>query len=146
MMGIYIVTLIFLIPCSVWDVRTRRVPIWWLATGCMAGIAVSLGLIVTGEALIWNLAFAISPGVFLIALSIVTEQQVGMGDGICALILGFLLGIPEIYAALIIALLLSSIYAGMLLITRRGSRRTRMPWIPFMTMGVVTVIVQRITG
>lgn len=141
-----VAALVFLVPCSIWDVRTRTIPIPWMAAGGVLAIGAAATQAIAGETDVVNLLFAMSPGIFLIALSIVTEQQIGAGDGIGAAILGLFLGAPGVYIALMGALFLSSIFAAGLLLTHRGSRYSRMPWIPFMTAGVVLFLVLEWTG
>lgn len=141
-----VVALILLIPCSVQDIRTRTVPAWWLAAGSAVALCMAGWLVHSGETEMVNLAFAGSPGVFLLALSMVTEQQIGMADGICAMILGMLIGSPWIYITLVISLILSSVCAGVLLMSRKGNSRTRMPWIPFLTAGHLLLCVMRVCG
>lgn len=137
MMGGCAVALVYLVPCSIWDVKTREIPILWMAAGGIIAVCAAVWYVATGETGAVNLLFAMSPGIFLLALSIITEQQIGAGDGISAAILGLLIGAPMIYMVLMGALLLSSIYAAGLLVLRKGSRHSRMPWIPFMTAGLL---------
>lgn len=143
MTGIYMAALLFLIPCSIQDVRTRTIPVCCLILGGILSLLTTVWMVLSGETTVMRQLFASSPGVSLIALSLVTERQIGMADGICAALLGLLIGNPDIYIVLAVALLLSSLCAGILLVLRRGTRRTRMPWIPFMTAGVIVVLFVR---
>lgn len=140
MIGNYVAALAFLIPCSIWDIRTRQIPVLWLVAGGLVSLCAAGWSAMTGESGIVSMVFAMSPGMFLLALSIVTEQQIGVGDGISAAILGLFLGAPMIYMVLMGALFLSSICAAVLLISHRGARHSRMPWIPFMAAGVIVSI------
>lgn len=141
MMCVYAAVLLFLVPCSVWDVRTRTIPVWWLASGGVLSLVAAGYQYCAGNVGIWEILMAISPGLGLLALSLITEQQIGVGDGICVLIPGLLVGTPAIYMITMLALLLSSGAAVTLLITHRGSRKSRMPWIPFVTVSVMLVMV-----
>lgn len=132
-----IVALIFLVPCSIWDIKTREIPIPWMAAGGITAVCIAGWSVIAGEVDIINLLFAMSPGIFLLALSIVTEHQIGAGDGISAAILGIFIRVPMIYMVLMGALILSSIYAAGLLVLHKGSRRSRMPWLPFVTAGFI---------
>lgn len=141
-----VAALVFLVPCSIWDIRTREIPVLWLAAGGLTAVGAAITLVASGETDAVNLLFAMSPGIFLIALSIVTERQIGAGDGIGATILGLFVGAPGVYIALMGALFLSSVFAAGLLLTHRGSRHSRIPWIPFMTAGMVLFLILERTG
>lgn len=135
----YIAALVFLIPCTVWDVKTREIPALWLVVCGIASVMIAVWSVMTGGEGIADIVLALSPGLFLIALAIVTEHQIGLADGISGSILGLCLGSPAIYMVLMAALLLSSGYAAVLLISHKGSRHSRMPWIPFLAAGVIAV-------
>lgn len=133
----YIAALVFLIPCTVWDVRTREIPAQWLVVCGIASVMIAVWSVMTGGEGIADIVLALSPGLFLIALAIVTEHQIGLADGISGSVLGLCLGSPAIYMVLMAALLLSSGYAAVLLVSHKGTRNSRMPWIPFLAAGVI---------
>lgn len=136
-----IAALLFLVPCGIRDLRTRTVPAAWLAAGGLCALLVAGSRIRGGEISIWNPLLGLSPGVLLLALSWLTEQQIGMADGIAACIIGVMLGSPAVYLALTVALLLSSGCGMVLLAAHRANRRTRLPWLPFLAAGVVVTAV-----
>lgn len=136
MQTIHIVTLIYLIIGSILDIRSKVLPRRYL----LSGAALALGLagyqgIQSGTGAAWNLLGAL-PGVLLLALAWITQEQIGSGDGICVMIVGALIGTPLIYLVLMTAFLFSSICAAGLLVTRRGNKNSRMPWLPFLAAGL----------
>lgn len=133
----YVIPMIFLIPCSIHDIRTRSVPMVWLVIGGACAVLVGGSRVYLGTTSVWNLLVALSPGALLLALSWLTRQQIGYGDGIAVSILGIMLGSPGIYLALMLALVLSSLWSIGILATRRGNRHTQLPWLPFLAAGVV---------
>lgn len=136
-----LVALLFLIPCGIRDLRTRTVPVSWLVGGAFLALILTGSRIYTGEISIWNPLFAVAPGMLLLALSWMTERQIGVADGVAASIIGAMLGSPGIYLALMTALLLSSGCGVVLLAMHRGTRSTRIPWLPFLAAGVVVTAV-----
>lgn len=132
----YIMALVYLAIGGVQDIRTRTVPHRYLLAGMLlAAAAVGVQGYREGTAVIANL-FAAVPGVLLLALSWITRGEIGVGDGICVAIAGLLIGTPMIYLMLMLSLLFSSICAAGLLVTRRGTRHSRMPWLPFLAAGL----------
>lgn len=134
-MGIFIV--IWLLSMSVWDVKNRGVPVWLLGSG---GIVVSAAAFVRWSAKDdWiGLCLGLIPGVVILLLTVIT-QMVGLGDGIALLSLGMYAGGGTGFAALALGLFAASVYAVILLHTRRGSGQTRMPFLPFLTLGWLIV-------
>lgn len=135
MQTIHIVTLIYLIIGSILDIRSKVLPRRYL----LSGAALALGLagyqgMQSGIGAVWNLLGAL-PGLMLLALAWITQEQIGGGDGICVMIVGVLIGTPLIYLVLMTAFLFSSICAAGLLVTGKGTRDSRMPWLPFLTAG-----------
>lgn len=138
------ITVTMLVIWSVRDVRKRAIPAWWLAAGGIFALAVAGHRLLVGETGAWGLLMAISPGVFLMALSIITARQIGIGDGICVVIVGLLLGTPGIWMALMAALLLSSGYALFLLVIRHVSRGSVIPWFPFVAAGTMLTMAMEV--
>lgn len=136
----YLGAIAVLIPLSIRDARKRTIPARWLMIGAVLAIAAAGGDVYIGAAGIWDKIAATVPGLCLLALSIITEKQIGAGDGICAILLGLVTGVPAIYVVLSAALFFSSGYAALLIATRRGSRKSTMPWIPFMLAGMVALM------
>lgn len=141
MVGGYIAAMVFLVPCAIRDAREQSVPVSWLAAGGIAAVITATYGYYAGRFGLMNLLLALSPGGLLIAISVITHQQVGIADGICSLIMGLFLGSPGVYMILVVALLLSSIWAAILLVTGRGNRASRIPWLPFVTAGLVSLLI-----
>lgn len=132
----YIIALAFLVCASVWDLRTRTVPRPLLLIGAALALLVVAYQGVLERADVIPCILAALPGALLLALSWITEEQIGTGDGICAMIVGLLVGTPMIYLVLMAALLFSSVCAAGILISRKGTSKSRMPWLPFLAAGL----------
>lgn len=136
----YILTLAFLVIASVWDIRTRTIPRLLTLLGAGMALAAMVCAGMTNRGTVASCILAAIPGVLLLALSWITEEQIGTGDGICVIIVGLMVGTPLIYLVLMAALLFSSVCAAGLLISRRGNSKSRMPWLPFLTAGLAVSV------
>lgn len=95
-----------------------------------------------GDFLPQQMFIRLLPGVLFLLCSKLTGEKVGYGDGIILLILGICLTFPLIWYVWMFALLLVTLWAGVLLCTKKANRRTRIPFIPF--LWIANLIVWRI--
>lgn len=129
--------LIMLGICAVMDCMYRRV--WMPLTGIMLCYTVIAGLLTKG--VLWQgLLFGMGVGVFFYVAAIVTGGQIGKADGI---LLGILvMAWPPWTGVLFIvySFLYSFVAAVLLVAIWRKGRNTRMPMVPFMWLGYITVL------
>lgn len=129
--------IIFLLVCTVLDVKTRKLPVWFMLLGSVAAVAfraINLG----EDTVTWVGGIII--GIFFLMLSKWTGEGLGYGDSWMILILGISLGLWDILLLLSIALISSGILAVMLLIRGKWSRKVSFPFIPFLMLGYVGVL------
>lgn len=121
--------LVFLGVAAYFDIRYKRIPLWVQGMGVIFGC---IGIIIQGQGLQWANLFALIPGIFLLVLSFVTGESIGYGDGISVLILGGLAGFNNCMWVLCISLIFISMAGIILLAIKRASRKTKLPYIPFL--------------
>jgi len=85
----------------------------------------------------WWLAFI--PGILFLAISWIRQEIIGMGDGICILLLGFLWEWDVVIMVCTIALIMAGILGGVLFVLKRVTRKTQIPFIPFLFMAAVMI-------
>ena len=125
------------IPLIVIDVRSHRLPNRLVLPGYLVAavtlVAVSLS---TGAIPLASLIAAVAYVLFLFALSF--AGGMGMGDVKLAGVLGAAAGLVGPSAAILSPLLafgLGGLASAVVLVTRRGTRATRIPFGPFMLAG-----------
>ncbi len=127
---IYILMILgFLSVATYYDIRYKRIPVWVQGMGM---VFVCIGIIIQGHGLQWANLLALIPGIFLLILSFVTGESIGYGDGISVLILGGLAGFSNCMWVLCISLIFISMAGIILLAIKRATRKTRLPYIPFL--------------
>ncbi len=137
MCGVWILLGIFLVVGSVYDLKTMNLPQWLLIMGLIAGVAGGVYInYVTGKGCI-GFGLGLLPGIVILILACVTREQIGQGDGLIMLIIGSLLGLECSLIILWIGLMGSCVAGIGLLLIRRGNRKTRMPFIPFLLIGLL---------
>lgn len=128
-----VVAVIFIVFCTISDVRTGKIPVLVIL---VFGLA-SVWLLITGNTGSWReILYALVPGMALLALSLCTGESIGYGDGLTVLVLGLLVGIMRCTAAVFTGFLLSAVWGLVLLVLNKANGKSRMPWIPFLAAGL----------
>lgn len=129
--------LIMLGICAVMDCMYRRV--WMPLTGIMLCYTVIAGLLTKG--VLWQgLLFGMGVGVFFYVAAIVTGGQIGKADGILLGILVMAWPLWNGVLFIVYSFLYSFVAAVLLVAIWRKGRNTRMPMVPFMWLGYITVL------
>ena len=126
-------TLIFLLFSSFLDIRKREISI---PVTLMFGLAGGAYSIKTGRTMTDYLIPA-AIGIFILACSILTRGQVGMGDGWLLMALGCMMRMESYIQMACIGMLLAAACSGVLLLVFRKSRKTEIPLVPFLLLGYV---------
>jgi prepilin signal peptidase PulO-like enzyme (type II secretory pathway) len=79
-------------------------------------------------------------GVISFLAWVTRERAMGWGDAILALFMGIILGWPEVLIALVIAFLLGGFVASILLLFKKKTMKSYLPFAPFLSLGAMTVM------
>lgn len=91
-----------------------------------------------GREIDWmDLFISCTPGICFLALSLVSKNAVGAGDGLVLLVTGWYLGVFATIEILFWGLLSSAIFSICLLLFRKIHRKTEIPFVPFLFLGYV---------
>ncbi len=127
------ILLLWLIWMSIYDIKSRRIP--WILLG-MGAVLSAISCVVIGEKFpseIGRMLVGLLPGMLLLALSVCTKL-VGMADGIVLACLGVSGGFQKVLSTWLLSLFLSGVYSVILLALRKANRRTKIPYMPFLTI------------
>lgn len=134
-----------IIPIAVIDFNERIIPNKLL----LIGMAFMLAVIVTQVALSPDYALSIlgnafigllaGGGVFFFA-SIFVKNGIGAGDIKMFLLLGFLVAFRGIFNVLLYSMVISAVYAIILLISKKKTTKDELPLAPFTLIGIVVSV------
>ena len=113
------------------DLDRRRLPRAWLAFHLGTGLWLAYlrcGL----TSLSW--VTSLVPGLFLLAMSLLTHGSIGTGDGWILLAGGLACGGMAAAEELMLALLFCAGFSLILLALGRATRKTRLPFVPFLAL------------
>ena len=125
--------------CMVYDIRHREIPLLILLFGIAAALGIDLWWIREGAVTVVETGAALLPGAFFLMTGFITREKVGYGDGLLLVILGLLLGAYRCFFILCIGLAFSAVVSLFLLLFRRAGRHSRIPFAPFLVLGMGVV-------
>lgn len=117
--------------CGWYDWKRKRIPCISLWLGMTGIILITIIQCSEGNRVWWNSVMGATIGILLILVSIVTHQQIGLGDGILFVITGIGLGIINNILLLVSSLCLVSIISLILISIKKVGRKTTLPFVPF---------------
>lgn len=125
---------------SVYDIRTRQIPKFFVVTVFLASAVFTIWGI-PDDYSFWWMMIGMIPGLVWLAFSRISKDKMGEGDGLLLMGLGMGLGIERISLVLVAALFLNALAAGILLAVKKADGKTRIPFVPFITAGLVMLLV-----
>jgi len=124
----------YLAGLAILDARDRELSVRVLLLGTLGAVTCALFYVLTGAARWEDLLFGTVPGLILLALAGMTKGA-GVGDGVVLLQVNFFLLLDRVILAFGISLLVMGLFSGMILITKKGTKDTRLPYLPFLWLG-----------
>lgn len=97
--------------------------------------------VVWQEQELWNVLAGAGLGAGFLVLSWISRGSIGAGDGAVLVATGVFLGFWGNLRLLFLALMLSAIAAGYLLVIKRKGRKDRMPFIPFLFLADLLLMI-----
>jgi len=119
----------FLICCTIFDIKSKQIPV---------KLIIFFSFVIVGLCFInnhffsWDFSFRLIPGAFLLLVAFITNQAIGYGDGIIVILIGMMLNFQNTITVILIAFFLSAIASIYILITKKGNRQTKLPFVPFL--------------
>ena len=130
---------LLMLSAGTWtDIREKRVDVRPILLAGLAGIAIRI--IVRDEGIPVLLA-ALTPGMLLLAVALTSRGGVGMGDGLCVLVLGLYFSPEEVLMILFAALCFGGVigaiflFMGVFLLFRGRGRGHSFPFLPCLLVG-----------
>ncbi|MFA5777500.1 MAG: prepilin peptidase [Parcubacteria group bacterium] len=139
-----------LLVIFMYDLKYMEIPmiIFWIALGVSLLYAIfSDWLNFIPELGIWNLSIfsGMIGGViaflfFFILVLVSKEKWMGMGDAYLAFLAGFVVGYPKIFFTLAAAFLIGSICSIILLLAKKKTMKSQIPFAPFLVSAMILAI------
>lgn len=131
-----VVFIIFLFICAVFDIKKKEIPIILIIIGIISSFGINIWQIFKGTISIAGVGASLLVGVFFLLISFCTKEKVGYGDGMILIVSGLVLGFDRCFLGLCISLILSSVFALLLLLLRKVEKTSGLAFVPFLTIGM----------
>ena len=77
------------------------------------------------------------PGIIIYIVAFLTKEKIGKGDALSLIFIGMAAGIERVLSALFVSLSITALLSGVLLILKKVKRDTKLPFLPFLSIGVI---------
>lgn len=134
--------LFVLLICSIKDIQKREISLPYAIFGMLSGVI----FLFFAEDKLYDSFLAFLPGIALIGLSVLSEGRIGLGDGVLILMGGFYFGVYDILQWLFYSFLEAALFGGVLIVSKKGNRKTEMPFVPFLFLTAVVLCAVQIVG
>lgn len=130
--------LLFLLLCSVQDIKEKKLSVRMLVLSGILFLVLSLMF----ERIPWERRIVnLMPGMTALVLAFLTREQIGYGDAACLIVLGNVISARSLSGAILMGLLLADLCSVALFVQKKANRRTTLPFVPFLTAGMLCQIV-----
>lgn len=124
--------------CAVVDGLRREIPIVAVWLGIVAAAILRFQGVIDGN---WYVSvLSVIPGAMFWMLSFITREKVGYGDGWMLIMIGLFVGLWKCFLILLIGLISESVAVLILLAVQRVSGDRRIPFAPFLMLGMGVVL------
>ena len=137
---IYIIwTLLFLLVCTITDLKERMIVTWFCFINSGAALAVNFFLRNQSE---MNILFGMIMGAVFYVISACSKEAVGKGDAVVIFTIGSMVGINPGFEIVTWAFMLCALVSAVGMISKKLKLKSRLPFMPFMLMGgIITFII-----
>lgn len=130
----WILMAVVLIPSAVRDIRTKRIN----GFICLVGI---LGALFVRERLLGEssqtLMKDLLPGVVTYVVAFFSDERIGKGDAVTLMFIGAVAGIETVLLSMFISFSAAAALSAVLLMLKKVGKNTRLPFLPFLSLGVL---------
>lgn len=126
-----VLTIAFLAVTGWMDWKKKEISL--LLTACFGLVGLGISLYTGRNMVDWLIPVGTS--LVILAVSVLTGGEIGMGDGWVFLALSMMLTTESYIQMACTGMLISAGYAGILLVICRKGRKTEIPLVPFMLAG-----------
>ena len=123
--------------CAYTDIKERNIYVMPLLVPCIGSVAITL---IGGEDLPEFLVFPAMAGALLILAVKFGQDHMGMGDGYLMAALMMMIGIIYGLYVIMCSFAISSVYAGAVLLAKKGGVKREIPFAPFVMAGFLVML------
>lgn len=122
---------LFLVWNSIKDIKKREISLPSVLLFAVVGF---LFFAIDKKRDLYSMAGGMAIGICLLLLSLVLREAIGFGDGLVVFVCGVFIGFFKNLMLLMMGFLLTSITGILLIGRKKASKKSHLPFIPFLTL------------
>lgn len=130
----WLLTVAVIVPCAVRDIRTKRINGHICLMGILAAFLIRERFL--GEESI-AILIDLLPGAVMYAVAFFSKERIGKGDALSLLFIGSVAGSATVLMSLFVSLTIAAVLSAILLALKKVKKDTKLPFIPFLSIGVI---------
>lgn len=130
----WLLTAAVIIPCAIRDIRTKRINGYICLMGVMAALFIR-EMIIGEES--GTILIDLIPGVIMYFIAFFSKERIGKGDALSLMFIGAVAGSSTVLMSLFVSLTIAAILSAILLALKKVKKDTKLPFIPFLSIGVI---------
>lgn len=119
------------------DIRKKTISVQYLPVFALAGVCIHLYL---QDMTVIQMMFGMLLGLGILGVSWITEESIGIGDGILLIVSGIFLGGVDNFELLCISLLYTALFSLLMLMFGICKKNQEIPFVPFLFLAYITMI------
>lgn len=119
------------------DIRKKEISVRIML---LLGVLCLTGCLFLPQKNLWSMAGGVAAGLCMIGISLLSQGQIGMGDGIVITLLGALLGGRGCLVMLCTASCIMAVVSIGVLLCKKGGRQTTLPFVPALLGGYIMTL------
>lgn len=133
-----IIVMVFLCVCTYMDLKSKYINIYICLAFGVIGMLYKSCIV---KSSLMSVGLALFPGIFVMIISLLSKESIGKGDAMVVGIMGLYVGGINTILALFYGVILASIIGIICMIFMKKSGQHRMPFVPFMAIGLLLQMV-----
>lgn len=134
----WIIAIVCMFVLAIADIKEKAVPCAFLM---IFGVIAVIYTVMSGETEWMNILCSLIPGMFLLTVSLCTKESIGYGDGWAVAALGLLIGAEACLLTVCTGLVVSAFFSLILLALHKVNGKSRLPFLPFLTVGLGVLMI-----
>jgi len=124
---------------SITDLYSRIIPLKMMIFSLILGVLI-FGIFYKPNTLINHILGGVTAFAVMNLLILISKKQVGGGDLSLMTVTGFFTGINIFFSILFVSIILTGMFSLFLVLAKKRSRKTEIPFAPFILLGTVILL------
>lgn len=132
---IKILTLLIMLIAAYRDIKKKEISMIAIIACALLSLITAGARFYLGEGVVSSF-LSLLPGAVMLFIWRITREEVGCGDGLILMAIGPVYGLEHVMLGCFVGLFAISLLSIILLVCKKGNRKTKIAFVPFLTLGM----------